>query len=147
MISDPANAPLFLDTGFAIALLSPRDVFHARAQALATELKATPHRIVTTDAVIFEIGAALAKVAWRQAAARFIEALRQDPNVDIVTGEPALTEQAFGLFRSRSDKDWSLADCLSFVVMSRHNIKAALSADEHFRQAGFDPLLLSAETA
>lgn len=142
MIPDLPIAPLFLDTGFAIALLSPRDHYHARAKALAIELKSAPRRIVTTDAVIFEIGAALAKAAWRQAAARFIEALRQDRSVVIVLTEPTLMEQAFTLFRSRSDKDWSLADCLSFVVMSRHNIKTALSADEHFRQAGFEPLLL-----
>jgi uncharacterized protein len=147
MIPGPASAPLFLDTGFAIALLSPRDFYHARAQVLAAELKAVPRRIVTTDAVIYEIGAALSKVAWRQAATCFIAALRQDPNVEIVTSEPALAEQAFDLFRSRSDKDWSLADCLSFVVMLRHNINTALSADEHFRQAGYEPLLLTAETA
>jgi len=142
MNSRAAGAPLFLDTGFVIALLSPRDHFHPQAQALAAELKASPRNIVTTDAVIFEIGAALAKAAWRSTASRFIDALREDSNVEIVSAEPPLVRDALDLFRSRSDKDWSLADCLSFVIMSRRGITRALAADDHFRQAGFIPLLL-----
>jgi predicted nucleic acid-binding protein len=129
--------PIFLDTGFAIALLSPRDQFHSAARRLAAELRTDPARIVTTDAVIFEIGAALAKQAWRPAAIRFIKALRADPNVEIVATDPVLWQAAFDLFGARTDKEWSLTDCLSFVVMSRRDLTNALAADEHFRQAGF----------
>jgi predicted nucleic acid-binding protein len=42
---------------------------------------------------------------------------------------------------SRPDKDWSLTDCTSFVVMENENIKEALTADRHFEQAGFTALL------
>lgn len=45
--------PIFLDTGFAIALLSPRDQYHAAARRLAVELRTAPARVVTTDAVIY----------------------------------------------------------------------------------------------
>jgi predicted nucleic acid-binding protein len=135
--------PIFLDTGFAIALLSPRDQFHSAARRLAAELRTDPARIVTTDAVIFEIGAALAKQAWRPAAIRFIKALRADPNVEIVATDPVLWQAAFDLFGARTDKEWSLTDCLSFVLMSRRGISNALAADEHFRQAGFLPLMLA----
>ncbi len=34
-----------------------------------------------------------------------------------------------------------LVDCISFVVMRERNIEAALTADEHFIQAGFRALL------
>lgn len=80
--------PIFLDTGFAIALLSPRDQYHSAARRLAVELRTAPARVITTDAVIFEIGAALAKQAWRPAAIQFIKALRADPNVEIVSTDP-----------------------------------------------------------
>lgn len=56
---------VFLDTGFAIALASPRDRYHARAVQLADELKISDSIIVTTRAVLLEIGAALAKVSYR----------------------------------------------------------------------------------
>ena len=86
---------------------------------------------------------ALAKQAWRPAAIQFIKALRADPNVEIVATDPVLWQEAFDLFGARTDKEWSLTDCLSFVLMSRRDITNALAADEHFRQAGFVPLLLA----
>jgi predicted nucleic acid-binding protein len=51
---------------------------------------------------------------------------------------------AIRLFATRSDKDWSLTDCLSFVVMERKGIREALTADNHFEQAGFHAILTSA---
>ena len=42
--------------------------------------------------------------------------------------------------RERPDKDWSLIDCISFVVMENEGIKDALTADQHFEQAGFRAL-------
>ena len=45
------------------------------------------------------------------------------------------------MFAARPDKDWSLTDCISFVVMQERNIQDALTADHHFEQAGFVALL------
>jgi predicted nucleic acid-binding protein len=50
----------------------------------------------------------------------------------------AITDQ---MFRSRQDKEWGLVDCVSFVVMQNRGIAEALTADEHFHQAGFRSLL------
>jgi predicted nucleic acid-binding protein len=49
----------FLDTAFAIALSSSGDDLHRVALALADELERSPTRIVTTRAVLMEIGKAL----------------------------------------------------------------------------------------
>jgi predicted nucleic acid-binding protein len=43
--------------------------------------------------------------------------------------------------RNRPDKDWSLADCISFVVMEEMGLREALTGDRHFEQAGFKALL------
>jgi len=47
------------------------------------------------------------------------------------------------LFESRPDKDWSLTDCLSFMVMAERQLPKALTSDRHFVQAGFEALLLA----
>ncbi len=48
------------------------------------------------------------------------------------------------LYRARLDKDWGLTDCVTFVLMKQEGITEALTADVHFRQAGFTALLLEA---
>lgn len=136
------ESTVFLDTGFAIALLSPRDQYHAAALRLAAEIRRQRTRTITSDAVLLEIGAALAKSAYRSAAIKFIDGLRADPNVEIVSLESRLLDAAYQLFRERPNKEWSLTDCVSFIIMWERRISQALVADDHFTQAGFVPLLL-----
>lgn len=53
-----------------------------------------------------------------------------------------LTEGALSLYETRGDKNWSLTDCSSFVIMTERRLTDALTADRHFRQAGFRAVLL-----
>jgi predicted nucleic acid-binding protein len=57
---------------------------------------------------------------------------------------PSSTElfaRGLALFVGRLDKEWSLTDCISFVVMEQRGLPDALTSDRHFEQAGFHPLL------
>jgi hypothetical protein len=40
------------------------------------------------------------------------------------------------------DKEWSLTDCISMVVMQEQGISEAVTADHHFAQAGYRASLL-----
>src|SRR5262245_6374843 len=113
----PMQAEVFLDTAYAIALSSPPDQFHARAVALAEQLEALGTRLVTTRAVLLEIGKALSKPRYRQAAVQLLAALEADPKVDMVSLSESLYARALPLFRERPDKEWGLTDCMSFLVM------------------------------
>ena len=77
-------AEVFLDTAYAIALSSPQDLFHRRANKLADRIEAEGTRLVTTRAVLLEIGNALPKQRYREAAIRLLVALEADPGVDII---------------------------------------------------------------
>ena len=136
-----AAETVFLDSAFAIALSSPADQFHAAAVALAERLGASGARLVTTPAVLLEIGNALSKLQHRRAAAQLLAALCADPTVEVVPLSDQLFDLAVKLFSSRLDKEWGLTDCLSFVVMKERGIHQALTTDEHFQQAGFKVLL------
>ncbi len=132
---------VFLDAAYAIALAAPSDQLHSRAVALAEKLEADRSRLVTTQAVVLEIGNALSKRRHRAAAVQLISSLDADPSVEIIPMSSHLFAAAFDLFRKRPDKEWGLIDCLSFLVMEARGITDALTADEHFEQAGFRALL------
>ena len=132
---------VFLDTAYAIALSSSNDRFHLRAVALAEQMEATRASLVTTRAVLLEIGNALSKQRYRQAAVQLLDSLEVDPTVDIVPLSEKLYARAVTLYRGRPDKEWGLTDCISILVMQDRGLTDALTTDEHFQQAGFRALL------
>jgi predicted nucleic acid-binding protein len=77
----------------------------------------------------------------RASVIEFISGLKNSPYVDIIHVDAQLDSQAWDLLVERSDKEWSLVDCTSFVVMRRAGIVEALTTDRHFEQAGFVRLL------
>jgi pimeloyl-ACP methyl ester carboxylesterase len=67
----------------------------------------------------------------------FIERCYTTPNIRVVSVDTALFLRGVDFYRSRTDKEWGLTDCISFVVMQDNSLIAALTTDEHFQQAGF----------
>ena len=137
---DPGDE-VFLDTSYALALSAPTDQFHDRALRLSEELEAARARLVTTRAVLLEIGNALARQRYRAAAVSLLRALEADPSVEVLPLSEELYTRALQLYCSRPDKEWGLIDCASFVVMSERALTKALTADEHFQQCGLRALL------
>jgi predicted nucleic acid-binding protein len=136
-------AELFLDASYVIALSSISDKHHEQALTLAREIEIDPTiRLVTTRAVLLEIGNALARQKYRSIAVQLLNSLENDSTVAIIPLSEALCAAAMQLFQARADKEWGLTDCVSFVVMQERAITDALTADAHFLQAGFRPLLL-----
>ena len=136
-----ATPEIFLDTAYAIALSSSQDSFHREAILLAEEIETETVKLITTQAILLEIGNALADIKYRQKAALLLEALNADESVEVVPLTSMLQERAFQLFRSHTDKAWGLTDCISFIVMREQGLTEALTADRHFEQAGFRVLL------
>jgi predicted nucleic acid-binding protein len=133
---------IFLDGAYAIALSAPNDQYHERAVILAQRLEADGIRLITSRAVVLEIGNALAKQRYRSAALKLLHSLEEDPNVEIVPLSEELYREALQLYSERIDKEWGLTDCISFIVMQGNGITEALTMDVHFQQAGFRAMLL-----
>jgi predicted nucleic acid-binding protein len=94
---------VFLDTSFAIALSSITDQNHARAVKLANRIETDRTRLVTTQAILLEIGNSLSKQKYRAAAIQLLESLETDPSVEVVLITNSLYRLAFNLFKQRED--------------------------------------------
>ena len=133
---------VFADTGYWVALLNPKDQLHERAKLVSKSLGQV--RILTTEMALDELLASLSQVPSRPAAIRGVESIYANPNVEVVPQTSIQFREAFVLFKSRPDKEWSLTDCASFELMSARGISEALAHDQHFVQAGFSALLREA---
>ena len=129
---------VFADTAFFLALLNPRDQHHRRAEELNATLESP---LLTTAWVLLELANALSASRSRPLFEQVVRRLQTTPNVEIIAPEAALFERGCDLYRDRSDKEWSLTDCISFVVMTERELTDALTADHHFEQEGFERLL------
>jgi predicted nucleic acid-binding protein len=100
--------------------------------------------MVTTEFVLIEVANFFSRPIGRPAFCDLMHDLRADSGTEIVPASSELLSRGFDLFVARPDKDWSLTDCISFVVMDEQKITDALTADDHFAQAGYKPLLRAA---
>jgi len=130
--------PVFADAFFYAACLNRADQHHAKAVAFASRWSG---RMVTTRFVLIEVADALAGSATRLKVPAFINALENDANVSIFEPRPALLQRALRLYEERPDKEWTLTDCISFVIMADEGLTDALTGDRHFEQAGFRAVL------
>ena len=136
---------LFLDASYAIALSSATDRHHEKAVELASQVESDNPGLITTRAVILEIGNALSRLRYRAASLTLLDAIENDPGVQIVALSEDLYSRGLELYRRHQDKEWGLTDCISFTVMRERSLTDALTADDHFRQAGFRVLLTQSQ--
>lgn len=137
------SAPVaFIDSAYLIALAVESDELHPLAQKWAEQTENQNWSFVTTWAVILEIGNALAKPRYRSTATSLLNEFFRDPTITVIPLSGPLLQRGIKLFADRSDKAWSVTDCISFLVMEDLQIRDALTGDEHFEQAGFHALLL-----
>ena len=130
--------PVFGDSWYYMALLNRRDAGHETACGWSA---ANARPVVLTDFVLIEVANAFSRGKAREQFLELVALLRSDANSTVVPASGELVERGLELFAERPDKDWSLTDCISFVVMRDRGITDALTADHHFEQAGFTILL------
>ena len=128
---------VFADTFYYLALLDERDPGHH--QALAASRINRP--IVTTEFIVLEFADACARAEDHADFLALLEGIRTNPRVKVVPLSAQLLQSGIEHYAQHTDKDWSLTDCISFVVMRDQGIQEALTGDHNFEQAGFRALL------
>lgn len=128
----------FTDAFYFLALLNPRDAAHKWATEFTDDFAGS---LMTTAWVLTEVADGLAAQHQRGLFVELRQELAANGNIVVVSCSDELWRAACELYRARPDKEWSLTDCTSFIVMQRDGIREALTSDHHFEQAGFIPLL------
>ena len=131
----------FVDSVGWIAILNADDELHGKADSEYKKLMKSGVRFVTSTAVLNEVANALSKPKYRGAVVEFYKKLQKSQRVEIVLVDENLWSCGWELYEKRSDKEWSLTDCISIVIMQERGLKEALTNDRHFEQAGFYAIL------
>ena len=134
------SEPLFLDTSGLLCIHDQDDFRNASAVKIFTGAK----QLLTTNYVLAEfVPLSHSRGKQRQETLSFINDFLEVPRLKLIWVNEDLHQQAFALLQKRLDKNYSLCDAVSFVVMSERGIIEALTTDKHFEQEGFIKLLES----
>lgn len=138
-------ADIFADTSGWGHLVDRSQAYHAQAANIYRQARQQGRTFITTNYILTELVALLGSPLRlsHSATVAFITGLKTSPYIEVIHVDPALDEKAWQLFTQRQDKNWSLVDGASFVVMQQRSLLEAFTTDEHFEQAGFVRLLPS----
>ncbi len=126
---------VFVDTGFWIALVDKRDQNHTIAkQSLKSLLNGC--KICLSDFIIFETLTYLNCSLKRHDLAMLYLNKTESPGVHVFTVDETTKDKVIQKFKRYTDKDLSVTDCTSFVIMNANssaNAKDLLEAVEEIR--------------
>jgi len=132
---------IFVDTAAWIALLNKDDDLHLKAVVLHQRFMTQEYKLITTDYILTELANGMSKIYMRRSAIELIERIRTSNRCEVIHVDERLFEKGWEMYKTYYDKEWSLTDCVSFIIMRERGVKRAFSPDYHFEQAGFTRLL------
>jgi predicted nucleic acid-binding protein len=129
---------IFVDTSAWLALADAHDRDHPPAREFGTRLaRGEFGKQITTNYVLTETVTMLRRRLGLAAALRFHSSLEESRAVQTFWIEPVHHREAIALMADHDDKQWSLTDCTSFVVMRGLGVADAFAFDRDYAQAGF----------
>ncbi len=141
MARDAITTNALIDTSALLALANPRDQHHEQAVSIVRSVVRSGNKLVGTVVVLAEFQAHYLYLTDPGRARAVTIDLLNDPMYEWrdVSAE-LLTGAVSGWLERFHDQAFSLADAVSFEVMSREGIAQAFAFDKHFRTAGFGTL-------
>ena len=125
------------DTTAFFALMYPRESHHVESEAIARRLHAERWQLFTTNFIRAETHALVLNRLGHQMADRALHQIGQGSPTTIVRVTEQDEVHALALIAKYQDKDFTLTDATSFVVVERLGITHAFTFDDDFRQYGW----------
>ncbi len=134
---------IFVDTSGWGCLIDRHQPFHQLAKRIYLEVKQHHHQFITTNYIITELVAlCMSRLnISRSSSLEFITHIKSVSHIQVIHIDKLIDELAWQLLLNRIDKNWSLVDCSSFIVMQQNKLVKSLTTDHHFEQFGFIRLL------
>ena len=129
---------MFLDTFGLLCILHRREPHHIQARSL---LNSAAVRLTHSYVLAEFVALAETRGVPRNENLLFVHDMILNPDIETIWVDEPTYEEALQLLLARLDKTYSLCDAVSFVLMRRRGIVAALTNDHHFEQEGFLRLL------
>jgi len=129
--------PIFLDSGYLVALVLVNDQHHKDAINHWQTVRDTGIDFVTTSLVMSEAVTLINSRGRHDKAVTAGNMLLHGSDIRMIFVDEPLLMEGWNYFKRHDDKMYSLADCVSFVVMERYDICTAYAFDRDFNQAGF----------
>lgn len=128
---------VFLDTSYLLALELTRDQNHEAATQHWQSIVSSLPSFVTTSYVFDEVVTYFNSRGQHQKAVKIGKSLLLSPSVEFIHVDQSQFHEGWEHFQKHRDKDYSLTDCISFIIMKQLGINIAFTFDGHFAQAGF----------
>jgi len=128
---------VFVDTGAWFAAADKTDQYHAKASAHLKKLIKNKNPLITSNLVIHETLMLLSRKVSKNAAIKFLDYIFNDDMIEIWQADETIDQKAFSIFKKYKEHDFSIADCVSFVLMTENDIKNAFTFDKHFKTMKF----------
>lgn len=127
---------VFVDTSGLYAVLDRSDRNHREAGAIWEELLAPGSEgdLVTSSFVVVETWALVQARLGMDAARVLVDDVL--PAIEVVWVDGAVFQAAASAVLAADRRGLTLVDCVSFEVMRRRQIRAALAFDRHFEERG-----------
>lgn len=130
---------MLVDTSGWANLYIPTEDYHSQSVGYFQQVRKQRETLVTTNYVVAELVALLDSPLriFRPRLFEIVDSIKTASFVQIIHIDAETDIVAWQLCKARPDKNWSLVDCTSFVVMQQLGIQQAMTTDQHFEQAGF----------
>jgi predicted nucleic acid-binding protein len=127
---------IFVDTSAFLAIENRRDTHHAKALSFRDMCLKKGEGFVTSDYILDESYTIMRLRAGHATAIQFGQDLRSSQLLSIRYVTPEIIEEAWLVFKTFADHDFSFTDCTSFILMEQLRINTAFTFDAHFREYG-----------
>ncbi len=135
-VSLRARRWVFIDSSAYYALADANDKNYRTAESLLQTLTAEKRRLYTTNFALAETYALLLSRLSRDDAVRIFDAYRRSAATTIIRVRQSDEDAGWKIIVQYADKEFSLVDAMSFVIMERIGVSEAFTFDDHFRQYG-----------